>query len=316
MSFTPANNVENWIVEEQDSEVIRAVEATSAIERIARKYPMATDAKQIPRTGGMNIGGVAKGGSYGIEEVDAQVVTLVAKKFGAVTTINHEDLSDPHVNVLDQVRLDWARAYALTLDNACLGVTGAADHAGRPFISAYRALKSSNSETGYTADDNVVVAGTGGISYDDCSEVLGLVEQGNYYDPSKVKIIAHPAARAALRQIKDNEGRPIFTESTTSGLAGAQAKAQLFGVDIEWSLGARKTALMTDVTGAAATTGNRLLFVANADFLALGVRSGPESAVAGEDSGPAFMTDQALLKMRSRRAFALAVEGAAAVLEF
>lgn len=316
MSYTPVNNVENWIAEEHDSEVIRMIDQTSAIERLARKYPMATDAKQIPRSGGMNIGGVAKGGSYGIEEVDAQVVTLVAKKLGAVTSINHEDLSDPHVNVLDQVRLDWARAYALTLDNACLGITGAADHANRPFISVYRALKSSNSETGYTADANVVVAGTGGISYDDCSEVLGLIEQGNYYDPSKVKIVAHPAARAALRQIKNDEGTPVFTESTSSGLAGAEAKAQLFGVDIEWSLGARKTTLMTDVLGSPAATGARLLFVVNADFLALGVRGGPESAVAGEDSGPGFMTDTALLKMRSRRAFALTVEGAAAVLEF
>lgn len=316
MSFNPVNNVENWIAEEQDSEVIRMIDQTSVIERLARKYPMATDAKQIPRSGGMNIGGVAKGGTYGIEEVDAQVITLVAKKLGAVTAINHEDLSDPHVNVLDQVRLDWARAYALTLDNACLGVTGAADHADRPFISVYRALKSSNSETGYVADSNVTVAGSGGVSYDDCSAVLAAVEAGNYYEPGKVKIIAHPAARAALREIKDNGGRPIFEENTTSGLAGAEAKAQLFGVDIEWSLGARKTSVMTDVLGSPATTGSRLLFVVNADYLALGVRGGPESAVAGEDSGPAFMTDQALLKMRARRAFALAVEGAASVLEF
>jgi hypothetical protein len=57
------------------------------------------------------------------------------------------------------------------------------------------------------------------------------------------------------------------------------------------------------------------MIVVNREFLAIGKRSGPESRVAGPDTGAAFLTDEALLKMRARRAFALTHEKAAAVLE-
>lgn len=311
MSFNPPSNVEAWIVEEQGSEVLRAIDETSVVERIAKHYTMRSDAYQVPRSGGVDLGGVTKGGSYGIRETDYDKLTLVAKKFGSVFTLNHEDLQDPELEVISNIRTDWARAYALNLDNACLGVSGAADDASRPFISAYRALKSSNSETGYTADANVVVAGTGGPTYDNLSKVLGLVEQGDYFDQSKLAVITHPATKQVLREIKDSQGRPIFIEHTNSGGGGAAATPTLFGLPVEFSLGCRVSLSMSK-----SPTGKKLLYVVNRDFLALGVRSGPESAIADEDSGPAFMTDQALLKMRARRGFALTHEKAAAVLEF
>lgn len=309
MAYTPSN-VEAWIAEEYDSDVLRAVDQTSAIERIARRYPMATDTRQIPRSAGLSVSAVDKGARYGQQQIEADAVTLVAKKLGAIIPINHEDLQDPHVNVLDQVRLNWARSYAISLDNACLGVTGDADSSSRPFVSAYRSLTTSNSRTGYVANDNVVVAGSGGVSYDDISELLAALEESNYYEPGKLRVIAHPGARQALRNIKDDEGRPIFVY----GQSGAEASTptMLFGeLPVEFSLGARTSAEMTDNP-----TGDRLMFLVNTDFLALGVRSGPESAIASEDSGVGFEYDQALVKMRSRRAFSLTQEQAAAVLVF
>ena len=51
-----------------------------------------------------------------------------------------------------------------------------------------------------------------------------------------------------------------------------------------------------------------LLVVANPNYAYLGIRSGPESATAGADTGAAFMTDEALLKMRARRGFGVANE--------
>lgn len=312
MAFDPASNLEAWIVEEQGSDVLRKIQETSAVERIAKKYTMRSDSYQVPRSGGVDLGTVDKGGAYGIEETDYDKITLTAHKFGAVFTLNHEDLQDPELSAIENIRIDWADAYARNFDNACLGVSGAQNHAaGRPFVSAYRSLRTSNPETGYVADDNYILAGTGGLGYDELSEVLGKVEQGDYFDQSGLKVIAHPAAKQALRQIKDNEGRPIFVEHTNTGGGGAAATATVFGLPVEWSSGARVSDRMTK-----SPTGGRLLYVVNANFLALGVRSGPETAIADEDSGPAFMTDQALMKMRSRRGFALTVEQAAAVVEF
>jgi len=51
------------------------------------------------------------------------------------------------------------------------------------------------------------------------------------------------------------------------------------------------------------------------DFVALGVRSGPESQISPANAGIGFISDQAILKMRSRRGFALTHQGAASVLE-
>lgn len=309
MAFS-ATNVEAWIAEEHDSDVLRAVDQTSAIERIARRYPMATDTRQIPRSSGLTVSAVDKGAEYGQQQFEADEVTLVAKKLGAVIPVNHEDLQDPHVNVLEQARLNWARSYAISLDNAALGVTGDADVSGRPFISAYRRLTTSDSRTDYTANDNVVTAASGGVTYDDISDLMALLETSNYYDPSKLRVIAHPAARKALRNIKDDQNRPIFVMG--QGSQDGTTPTSLFGeLPVEFSLGARTSDVMTDNP-----QGDSLMYIINTDFLALGVRSGPETATASEDTGVGFMYDQALVKMRSRRAFALTIPQAAAVLVF
>ena len=57
-----------------------------------------------------------------------------------------------------------------------------------------------------------------------------------------------------------------------------------------------------------------LLFVVNADYLRLGVRSGPESVFIDGRAGLGALTDESILKLRSRRGFAVGHESAAAVL--
>jgi hypothetical protein len=64
-----------------------------------------------------------------------------------------------------------------------------------------------------------------------------------------------------------------------------------------------------------APTGNPLMFLVNSNLIIKGDRSGVEYNLAGADSGPAFLTDEALLKVRVRRGFAVAREAAHAVLE-
>lgn len=307
MAYDPTINAEGWIIEEHESSVLKRIQETSVIERIATKYSMATDAKQIPRSNGISISGVVdKGASYNLEELDVDNVTLVAKKLGAAAAINHEDLLDPHVSVLDQIRDGWARSYAVGLDNACLGVTGDADHQLRPFRSVYYSLRHGNSRTNYEADENYV-NGTSGVTYDNLSDALGKMEVSAFFEPSKVKVIAHPAFKKFLRGIKDNNETPIFVQGQ-GGDSGTPS--MLFDVPVEFATGAVATPTMSDEP-----KGNPLLFLVNTDFLALGVRSGPESKIVGEDQGPGFLSDTALVKMRARRAFALTQEHAAVVLE-
>ncbi|MGH3991901.1 MAG: phage major capsid protein, partial [Pseudonocardiaceae bacterium] len=145
------------------------------------------------------------------------------------------------------------------------------------------------------------------VSYTNISDLFEKVETSNFWADSEMRVIAHPAYRAKLRNILDTQNRPIFTEAQSQA---AGTPDQLLGVPIAWSLGARLHATATD-----APTGNPLLFVGNAAYLIRGERSGPEYMLAGADSGPAFLTDEALLKVRSRRGFNTGQLAAWAVLE-
>jgi HK97 family phage major capsid protein len=302
------NTFEDWIPEEWDSSVIQRVQQVSVIESEARPYPMSTDTRHIPRSAGVDVNGVAKGSAYGEDESVNDDVLLTAKKAGRAIRIADEDLQDSNVAILEQKRVDWATSWAKYLDNACLAVTAAESGVTVPFTSVYKAIRTTNSDTSYTADDNYVATATGSaLTYDDLSEVLGKVEGGDYWDESLTLVIAHPSLRERIRNIKDDQNQPIFVRGQ-GGDSGTPDT--LFGHRIRWSLGAK-----TSATATHAPAGNPLLIVANREFLAIGKRSGPESRVAGPDSGAAFLTDEALLKMRARRAFALTHEKAAAVLE-
>lgn len=302
------NTFEDWIPEEWDSQVIQRVQQVSVVESEAREYPMATDTRHIPRSAGVDVNGVAKGSAYGEDESVNDDVLLTAKKAGRAIRIADEDLQDSNVAILEQKRVDWATSWAKYLDNACLAVTAAESGVTVPYTSVYKAIRTTNSDTSYTADANYVASATGGVvSYDNLSAVLGKVEVGDYWEEGLTLVIAHPSLREKLRNIKDDQNQPIFVRGQ-GGDAGTPDT--LFGHRIRWSLGAR-----TSATATHAPTGNPLVIVVNRDFLAIGKRSGPESRVAGPDTGAAFLTDEALLKMRARRAFALTHEKAAAVLE-
>lgn len=302
------NTFEDWIPEEWDSNVVQRVQQISVVESEARPYPMATDTRHIPRSAGVEVGGVAKGSAYGEDESVNDDVLLVAKKSGRAIRIADEDLQDSNVAILEQKRTDWATSWAKYLDNATLAVTAAESGVTVPYTSVYKAIRTTNADTSYTADDNYVASATGSaLTYDNLSAVLAKVEGGDYWEESMTLVIAHPAFKERLRNIKDDQGQPIFVR----GQQGDRGTPDtLFGHRIRYSLGAKTSAVATS-----SPTGNPLLIVVNRDFLAIGKRSGPESRVAGPDSGAAFLTDEALLKMRARRAFVLTHEKAAAVLE-
>lgn len=303
------NNVDDWIPEEPSSEVIQRVNQMSVVERLARVWTMSTRTRSVPRSAGMDVEGIAAGGTYTEDASLNDEVILLARKMGKALRLDDEDLQDSTlVDILNVKKLDWAISYAKFFDQACIGTTGAENGTTILFTSIYKALRTTNADTGYTADANYVASASGtAVSYDNLSGVLSLAEQGDYWDDSRALVIAHPGYKAKLRGIKDNDLRPVFIE----GQGGDKGTpSTLFGYPIEWSLGAR-----THATNSANPSGNQLLTVGNRDYFYKGVRSGPESVVAGADTGIGFLTDQAILKVRARRGFAVAHEKAWAVLE-
>lgn len=288
-------NLDNWIVEERGSSVLEAVTQNSAVEALATRENMASDSKLIPTVNGISVDVVAKGAAYPEDVTADGEVTLKARKFGTIVRIADEDLKDAAADVIASKQKSWASSYAVKLDNAALAVTGAENGTTVPFTSVYAKV---------TADAPAnVIKTAGAVSYDDFSAALAAVE-GGAFSGNDLVIIAHPFFKSAFRDLKDGNGSPLFVQ----GLAGTPDT--LFGTRVVWSRGAK-----TSATATSNPTGNPLLIVVNPDHLILGVRSGPESAFESADSGAAFTTDEALLKMRARRGFTLGNAGAAAIVE-
>jgi HK97 family phage major capsid protein len=309
--------MEAWIPEEYGSEVITKIQQTSAVELFARREPMKTDTKHVPRSGDVDVDIIPKGSPYTEDQGNLDEVLLTVTKFGKVVRMAEEDLEDVPEDVIADRQLNWASGYAKTIDNASLAIT-AGIGAGVPWLSVYKQIRTADATTGYVADANyralsnatiaASAANGGQIAYRAASALLGLVEQGDWYDEGDEVIMAHPAFKALLREALSTTGQPIFAGNAVT-INGTQTDT-LFGLPVKWTLGARTSATRTK-----APTGNPIMVVGPRKLMILGVRSGPESVVIDGRSGASALTDETLLKMRARRGFNIGTPAAFGVLE-
>jgi hypothetical protein len=177
-------------------------------------------------------------------------------------------------------------------------------------------MRTSNSDTGYTADANYLTwdddvisipsTPTGTSLYEKLSAVFRKVEVGKYWSDPEMIVIAHPGWRDALRMCLDGQGRPIFTQGSRA--PGNATPDMLFDTPIRWSRGAKTTSVLSGTPA-----GNDLLYYVNRRHLARGDRSGPETLT--DDARAQDDTDDYAMKFRTRRAFQLTHEAACSVLE-
>ena len=287
---------DDWIPLEWDQEVIMRVLRNSAVESLAERHSMNTSTKRILRQQGYL---VTAGKEYTRDDSDLDYVTLTARRFMGQSVLDEDDTADANMIVDTVLRRsqDWAISYFTAFDNACLGVTATENGTTAPFTSVYKAIKTNDTNAGYTANDNYVNhSGAATAAYADLSKTLRLVETSDYWDEGQALVIANPAFREVLRNITDLQGRPVFVQG--QGADSGQPD-RLFGVEIFWSRGAKTAPAMS-----AAPSGNPLLiFVGNRSLLKLGVRSGPETRMALADAHADV--DDIAVKFRSRRGFQL-----------
>lgn len=302
---------EDWIPVETGSTAIQALVRASVMERLGRSEPMASDTKQVPRSGNFAIAAVAKGAAYGETSGTNDYVELIARKAGGVLRVAEEDLLDSNVAILPTKQNDAARNMAVFFDNATMATSAAANGTTVLYTSIYKAVRTTDSAAGYTADTNYV---SGSATYANLSATLAKVEDTIWFDESQVFIAASPAFRAVMRDVKDSQGRPIFIDN--NGQQGA--RDLLFGYPVEWSNGLRVSATNTQ-----APTGNPLLVIGNRDLAIVGkakltpfiANSNPGFALQRANSGVGFLTDEALLKAAMRRGFVVGHPAAFAVFE-
>jgi HK97 family phage major capsid protein len=290
--FTEANG---YILEEQGSTVIQDLIANSAVERFARRENMASRTKSVPRFLSDAPQVVAEGGTIPEAVATLDEIVLTARKYAQIMHVSEEDLNDSLPDVLTVYKREWASRWARKFDNACLGVTDAADgDDGQPFTSLYRAVSPGSAGT------NLIQTG-GALSYEDINNALGLVENSSKFDAANTVWMAHPKMLKEIRGMvkPDND---LVLPDPIAGTPGS-----LFGYPLVVSYGAATSTAATD-----SPAGNALLIVGNRQMLINGVRGGVESVVSRDAE---FTKDGVLLKTRIRRGFAVADADAFAIVE-
>lgn len=290
--FTEANG---YILEEQGSVVIQDLLANSAVEAYARQEPMASRTKTVPRFVADAPAVVAEGGTIGEATATLDEIVLTARKYAQIMNVSEEDLNDNLVDVLTTARREWASRFARKFDNACLGVTVAADGTDTaPYTSLYKALTDLNSAS------NIITTG-GALSYDDLNNALGIVEDSSKFDAANTIWMAHPKMLKQIRAMvkPDND---LVLPDPLSGTPGS-----LFGYPLVISYGAAKASAASSSPG-----GNEFIVCGNRQMLINGVRGGVESVVSRDAE---FTKDGVLLKTRIRRGFAVADADAFAIVE-
>lgn len=303
---------EDWIPVETGSTAIQALVRASVVERIGRPEPMASDTKQVPRSGNFAIAAVAKGAAYGETAGANDYVELIARKAGGVLRVAEEDLLDSSVDILSTKRNDASRNMAVFFDNATLGTSATENGTTVLYTSVYKAVRTNETATGYTADTNYVSGAS--ATYDNLSTTLAKLEDSVWFDEGQIFIAASPALKSSLRLIRDTTGVPIFEQA--QGAEGSPDR--VFGYPINWTLGARVSGVNTQ-----APTGNPLMIIGNRDLLIKGMAklsptiasTNPGFAIQRANNGVGFLTDEALMKAAMRRGFKVGAVPAFAVFE-
>ncbi|MGL6289066.1 MAG: hypothetical protein ACRC2H_00090 [Silanimonas sp.] len=285
-----------------------------------RRINMTAATVVIPRIQDMAVQFLAKGAAYPEDASSASTVTMTAEKIAGSLRIAEEDVEDDKLaDYVDEKKTTAGSSFAKLVDNAALGTSAAKSGVTVPFTSIYRSLTTADAATGYTADANVLTAnaaawaGSGG--YTQISQLLARIEDGDYFDDGDLAIIASPAYRPLLRDVRDTTGRPIFETDYING----REVTRVMGIDVTFTRGARVTATpaINPVGGAGVkgTAGNSLLFVIQKNAAVIGVRKDLESVYIPGRDGTSAMTDEDILKVRARIAAGATVPGAHAVLE-
>lgn len=303
--------IDAWIPIEWDSDVISRVNMESAVEKYGRQHNMTSSTKRVLRSGGLT---VSVGTTYTPDASANDYITLTARRFLAQFVVDEDDLADANsiVDTLQVKGMDWAISYADSFDNACLAVSGTENGTTVPFTSVYKALRTTNSATSYTADANYSqwhdanvsfpASGGGNSLYEKLSSTFKKVETSKFWSMADQLVIAAPGWRDALRLCTDGQGRPIFLQGT------AGTPDTLFDVPIAWSRGCKVAA-----TVSGSPTGNDLMIFGNRQFLKRGDRSTPESLV--DQARAQDSTDDTAVKFRVRKGFGVGNEQAFSILE-
>lgn len=303
-----ARNFSAWVPIDQDSVPDQRVVQVSAIQAAATPRQMNTNVVEVPRFLGADVGG----GSQLTEDThDGDDVPMYAYQFNGKATFDQAESEDTVADEAEAYAYEWLNSFHISYDNASLGVSAARSSTVgdfRPYDSIYYRVRNNDNGAGYTADTNFSLVVASAWGYNSMSQGLGKVERGQFWTPSSGYAIAHPALRQALREVKDDNQRPILVElGNNTGIPGWIGPT-LMGYPLLWSHGARVSS-----TFKMTVTRNYLITFVNGRYARWGNRIMPQTRFID-----ASLNRDALehtVQTRARRGFVLTIPQAASVLE-
>jgi HK97 family phage major capsid protein len=317
-----------WLIEQRDGALTRTFRATSVAQSEFRNINMTANTVRIPRVADMDVEVIAKGAAYPEDQSGADTVAFSAVKIGGALRIAEEDVEDDKLaDFIEEKKGSAGSSFAKKVDNAAFGTTAASNGLTVPFTSLYRALTTADATTGYTANANLLTAvptaiDTGAEVAGLLSQLIGLIEGGDYFDEAGLVWVLHPSFRGRFRNAVDTTGRPLFF---TDYVNGARVE-RLFDIPVRYTTGAKTTAVATTRPGGAAgatggatgvkgAAGNPLAFLVQRDLAVYGNRKPFESVYIPGRDGTSALTDEDILKVRGRVGIGYTIPGAHAGLE-
>lgn len=303
-----ARNFSAWVPIDQDSVPEQRVVMSSAVTEFATPRPMNTNVVEVPRFLGADVGG---GSALTEDTHDGDDVPMYSYQFNGKATIDQAESEDTVADEAESYSYEWLNSFHISYDNASIGVSAQRSSTAGDFIpynSMYYRLRNNDTGAGYTADANFSAIVASAWGYNALSQSLGKAERGQFWTPEQGCVIAHPALRQALREIKDLNDRPILVELQEDAGVPGWVGPTLLGYPLRWSHGARvsSTFKMTVVR-------NYLIAFVNRRFMRWGNRISPQTRFID-----ASLNRDALehtVQTRARRGFVLTVPQAASMVE-
>ncbi len=197
------------------AEMLRNIEYKSVCMPFLRKWPMTSKTLDINMVDDEIEAGVVstEGGLKPTSKGTFKRITLTTKEIAVIVPLNEEWKENANIAVDQFLRGECEAAIARKLDRIYLGYE----------------------DTGTFTEDisgdipaaHIIPFGTGGDLLVDISNALGRIEEDGFQD--NIAFAAHPTLKARLRNLRDDNGLPIFQP------ANAKEPATLFGYPIRFS---------------------------------------------------------------------------------
>lgn len=216
-SITDRTDAGALIPEERAREIIQGLPAQSAALSLFRNVQMSSKVRSQPVLSALPYAYWVNGdtGLKQTTDMGWSRKQMVAEEIAVIVPVPEAVLDDSEYDIFGEIRPRLVEAFGEVIDEAVLfGVNKPSSWTDPAIVP------------GAVAAGNAVAAGTGVDLASDISEAMALVEDDDF---DVNGFAARRRIRAALRDLRDGEGRPVYSPSLTAGTPG-----MLFGEPITY----------------------------------------------------------------------------------